>query len=361
MFISSLGSVLTGVGNARGQVARDGAENLYVFERDADHPEGHVVFIAALSGENPGLPGSDPVQWIGGDLAANVTPDGRFLVFLSHERLTADDSSSTGAAQVFRYDAQTGVLVRISIGEHGFNDNGNAGVRNASIVRPSRGLFAGGPVRSDPTMSHDGAFVFFQSPVALTPGALDEVRIGTTETGEPIYAGNVYEWHEGHVYLISDGRDTAQFYTPTYTEENGGGGLSATGLVGSDATGANVFFTTADPLVGQDTDSGVDYYDARICTSEDPCVSASAQSSAGCQGEGCHGTPGVAPVFGAPGSAVFNGAGNPALPSAPVVKAKKKAKPTRRAHGKKKAKHKKKKKKAHGAARTGKHVKRGRK
>jgi DNA-binding beta-propeller fold protein YncE len=355
--------VLTGVANDRGQVARDGAENLYVFERDASHPEGRLAFIAGLSGENVSVTGAglDSDQWLRGITRANVTPDGRFLVFLSHERLTADDTSATGAAQVFRYDAQTGVLARISVGEHGFNDNGNAGTRNATIVPVARGFASGNPVRPDPTMSHDGAFVFFQSPVALTPGAVDDVRIGTNPVeGAPIYAGNVYEWHEGHVYLISDGRDTSQFFAGFFGEESGGGGPTAVNLVGSDASGANVFFTTADRLVGQDTDSGVDYYDARVCISGDPCIAAPSGSSGACQGEACHGTPGVAPVFGAPGSAVFSGAGNAAPLPAPVVKVKKKAKPTRRAHGKKKAKHRK-KRKGHKAVRTDKHIKRRRK
>jgi DNA-binding beta-propeller fold protein YncE len=343
--------VLTGSANDRDQVARDGENNLYVFERDASYPRGRLVFIATL-------PVSDSAQWgVASPLQANVTPDGQFLVFTSHGLLTADDSSSTGVAQVFRYDAQTGGLVRVSIGERGFNDNGNAGTRSATIVLASKGLESSNPGRSDPTMSHDGAFVFFQSPVALTPGALDEVRIGTNLEGKPIYAGNVYQWHEGHVYLISDGKDTSQFFSSAFDESTGGGGQTAVNLVGSDATGANVFFTTADPLVSQDTDTGVDYYDARICTTGEPCVPSLSQSAAGCQGEACHGTPGTAPVFGAPGSAMFSGAGNTPAGAKPVVKARKKAAPKKKAKRKKA----KSKKKGRGARRTGKHVKRGRK
>ena len=59
------------------------------------------------------------------------------------------------------------------------------------------------PVRSDPTMSDDGAFVFFESPVALTPRALNDVPVGEGKLAE-----NVYEYHEGQVSLISDGKDT---------------------------------------------------------------------------------------------------------------------------------------------------------
>jgi DNA-binding beta-propeller fold protein YncE len=352
--------VLTGVANSQGQLARDGAENLYVFERDTTYPAGRVAFVATLSGENSvgiGVAGSDAQQWLEAPLVANVTPDGRFLVFTSRERLTADDTSTTGAAQVFRYDAQTGELVRISIGDRGFNDNGNANMRNAAIAQPRLGAASGSvPRRSDPTMSNDGSFVFFESAVGLTSGALNEMPIGGGSD-----AGNVYEWHEGHVYLISDGRDTAHFSGNNNLLETGGG--SAVDLLGSDGSGANVFFTTADSLVAQDTDSGLDIYDARICTVSEPCVPSAPAQVAGCEGEACHGTPAGAPVFGAPGSAVFSGAGNLTQPAAkPAVKAKakkkkrgakprKKARRTQSAHGRKGK---------GGAARSGGHVKRRR-
>ena len=54
----------------------------------------------------------------------DLTPDGSFLVFVSStDHLTPDDTST--APQVFEYDAQTGALVRVSIGQDGYNDNGN--------------------------------------------------------------------------------------------------------------------------------------------------------------------------------------------------------------------------------------------
>jgi DNA-binding beta-propeller fold protein YncE len=333
---------LTSVANSQGQVARNGAENLYVFERDASFPAGRVVFIASLSGENFNAEGSDSHEWINGMGVANVTPDGRFLVFTSHAALTADDTSTTGVAQVFRYDAQANELTRVSVGERGFNDNGNAGTQDASIATSQRGFGAARPprlARLDPTMSHDGRFVFFQSPVGLTPGALDDMSIGAG-----LYAENVYEWHEGHVYLISDGKDTSQVT----------GGGSAVQLIGSDATGANVFFSTSDRLVPQDTDTAIDFYDARIGGGFPYTPPA-----AGCEGEACHGTPGVAPVFAAGGSATFTGAGNLTAPVVRgVVKTKKKVK----------AKRRKRKRRGRGrvsvkrgrASGFGKHLKRGR-
>jgi DNA-binding beta-propeller fold protein YncE len=291
--------VLSGAANSQGQTAVKGGENLYVYERDASHPEGRVSFIATLASSDYSAEAAPGV--------ADVTPDGRFLVFTSAARLTADDASTTGAEQVFRYDALTGDLVRISIGEDGFDDNGNAGVANASIVEAVPGGHAGYP-RADPTMSNDGAFVFFESPVGLTPQALNEVP---DEAGG--LAENVYEWHEGQVYLISDGKDLSDIDSH-----------SSVSLLGSDGTGANVFFTTVDRLVPEDTDTQMDVYDARICTAGEPCVAAS-QPPASCQGEACHGVPGGAPSLLAPASASFSGAGNLVPQTVPVVKAKKKA------------------------------------
>jgi DNA-binding beta-propeller fold protein YncE len=324
--------VLTAAANSQGEVPQAGGENLYLFERDAQYPQGRVVFIATLppSDEELIVTSRAPVSGFEFD-SANVTPDGRFLVFMSHGRLTPDDTS--GMQQVFRYDAQTGELVRVSVGERGFNDDGNAGSGNASIVRAAAAF-----PRTDPTMSHDGAFVFFESPVALTPRALNDVPVGTF-AAQQNYAENVYEWHEGQVHLISDGSDTsalsAESDNASPTE-----GSSSVRLLGSDATGANVFFWTADRLVGRDTDTQLDFYDARVCTASDPCVVGSSAPVSPCVGEGCRGVPGAPPALAAPVSASFSGAGNLAGEAKAVVKTKKKAKPTRRAHGKKAKKRK---------------------
>ncbi len=298
-------SVLSAGANERGQVARDGGENLYVFERDAAHPEGHIAFIATL-------PAADHHEWENeGVHSRNVTPDGQFVVFRSHGLLTADDTSLSGAAQVFRYDAQTAQLVRISIGDQGFNDDGNRSAATPcarGVCSEDAGtalVYLSSGVRLDPTMSNDGSYVFFESPVALTPRALDDVQIGADEHGMPIYAQNVYEYHEGRVYLISDGRDTGQYADVE----------SDVKLLGTDATGANVFFTTSDPLAAQDTDTQLDVYDARVCTASEPCVS-SAGPPASCQGEACHGTPGLAPVAPGVGTVTFSGLGNLTTPSA---------------------------------------------
>ncbi len=249
-----------------------------------------------------------------------MTPDGRFLVFTSHGQLTRDDTSVSGATQVFRYDSQTGELTRISIGDLGFDDNGNRSTasqctgtvcsENATIVTPE--INVGGPGRLDPTMSQDGAYVFFLSPLALAPGALDDARIAT-DIGIPSYAQNVYEYHAGRVYLISDGKDTGLH-----------GVESDVFLLGTSATGKDAFFSTSDQLVAQDTDTELDVYDARVCDASEPCVTPP-ESGVPCQDEACHGSASGAPA--APGAATvtFSGPGNLVSPPSPAAAHKKKA------------------------------------
>jgi hypothetical protein len=314
--------VLSAAPNSQGQSARSGRYNLYVYA------EGHTAFIASL-------PGSDYRNWTTENFP-NVTPNGRFLVFESQGDLTPGDTVGPPDTQIFRYDAETEELARISIGQDGFDDNGNAGVGSATIVPGYVGEDPAGPARADPTMSNNGAYVFFQSARALTPHALGdvvighEVRFSGTESPITEYAQNVYEWHAGHVYLISDGRDTSNASTPCSgripDEPTAVEGFdSAVCLLGSDATGANVFFMTADQLVPKDTDTQVDIYDARICEPEhgNPCIAESPPALPPCGGEACHGIPPERSPLLTGGSATLNGKGNPASPPAAAVVKKK--------------------------------------
>ena len=151
--------VLTQAANQQGQLAKTGANNLYVFERDAAHPSGQIAYVV-------GLPTSDEKDWRGirpgavndNPDPANITPDGRYLVFVSHGRLTTDDTSRTEALQVFRYDSATGELLRVSVGAHGFNDNGNGSAPSPcggnicaldARIAPGRPATAIGPSRRD--------------------------------------------------------------------------------------------------------------------------------------------------------------------------------------------------------------------
>jgi DNA-binding beta-propeller fold protein YncE len=303
--------VLSEAPNALGEAAAEGADNLYLYERDAAHPGGRTTFVTRLSD-------ADATDWRSGLGHANVTPDGRCLVFESSRGLTPD-ARAEGPAQIYRYDAASGTLARISFGRRGFDGDGNlAGPgADASIALARDALLQRvAPIRPDPTMADDGSRIFFQSPVALTPNALAEAPTGGE--GDEL-AQNVYEWEaagvgtcvagetRGCVSLISDGSDTSE---KSMVLEN------AVELLGVDRTGENVFFATASQLNWEDSDSQRDYYDARV---EGGFAPPPAQLI--CQGDACKGQGTAAGSESAPASATADGPDEG--PNHPRIKCKK--------------------------------------
>ncbi len=172
---------------------------------------------------------------------AQATPDGQFLVFLSSADLTGSGNTSR-VPQLFEYDAQKETVARISIGHDGYGENGNVTVAaEAPHIGEQRYLeeFKPTSARSALAISDDGTRIFFETKAKLVPQAL---------TG----ATNVYEYHNANTYLISDGQDVEELT-----------GESAVKLLGTDGSGRDVFISTADPLVLQDTDTQADIYDVR--------------------------------------------------------------------------------------------------
>jgi Tol biopolymer transport system component len=275
-------------------VEEESPDNLYVYDSETSR----TVFVAALSP-------SDREDWAPVDSRpVEATPDGRYLLFSSVNDLTPD-ASGTGS-QIYRYDAQSGELVRVSVGEGGFNENGNDGA-SSFIQPPSYNVASPEPIST--SISDDGSKVVFESSGAFTPQALNEACALEQEGACISLASNVYEWEDGHVYLLSDGRDTHAVAEQT-----------AVKLIGISGSGGDVFFTTADPLVGQDGDTQQDIYDARVGGGFAAPVAVT-----GCGGESCQGSPSVSPVFSAPSSAAFSGSGNllsPPPASSPAPKSK---------------------------------------
>lgn len=274
--------------------------NLYVSVEECpgggsscEAPVRHTSFIATLSGtDSPDWGPSDarPVQ---------STPDGRFLVFQSTADLTSDQDEREEAGQVFEYEAQTETLVRVSRGQNGYNEDGN------SITYPATfpAQFYEVDMPDTPFMglavSADGFRVFFVSADALTPQALEGVN-------------NVYEYHDGQVALISDGHDIGTAFGATVTE-----------LIGTDESGEDVFFTTADQLVPQDRDTWVDVYDARMGGGFAPLA-----VSAPCSGDSCQGAGSSVPPLLIPGLSTSKEETPVMASSKPKVKATKTKKKT---------------------------------
>jgi hypothetical protein len=258
--------VLTSMPNSEGALPRKGEQNLYV----ANTATGTTEFIATLS--------PDDRRVFEGISGAQTSLSNRYLTFLSKAPLTRDDTSP-GLRQVFEYDSQTGSLVRVSRGAEGYNDDGNAAAGEASYaLRVGEG-------RPASVIADDGT-VFFQSPVALTPGASSDPQN---------LLQNIYEYEAGRVYLIAPGVGL-----------NGEGNVpneSSTVLWGTDPTGEDVFFATPAQLTSTDVDGRPDLYDARVHGGFPmPAVAANCAASASCQGSASS-----PPGFSPPATATFSG------------------------------------------------------
>jgi hypothetical protein len=312
---------LEGEGRA---VPRAGADNLYVYDSLSKQTE----FVAdlcsgkELSGiaedthclnEEADPAKADPALWseATGVEAQTAGPDGRFLVFATHAQLVPGDTDA--AKDVYRYDAVTDELERVSLGEHGYDANGNNSRFDAAIAQGNwgeRGIRYQYDLGSR-AISEDGSRVVFTSAEPLSPGDTN----GLT---------NVYEWHagaggaEGGVSMISGGSAEEPDQDAVISPE-----------------GNDVFFLTSQSLVPQDTDGGIpDLYDARVHggfpplpAPREPC------SSDACQGPLTN----PAPLL-VPGS--VSQAPESTAPAKTVVSAKKKPKAKKKAKRKKAKKHK---------------------
>jgi hypothetical protein len=299
------GGVLTGTPGPEGRTALAGAENLYVYDADS----GTVAFIGDLcSGKElsgtvedvhcPNATKTDESLWADNEGEAQTAgADGRFLVFASYAQLSGSDTNA--AKDVYRYDAETGGLDRVSGGEGGSDDNGNSPVLSES-GEPLGASIApghyGGSLReqhemSNRAVSEDGSRIVFTSAEPLSPDASNGLE-------------NVYEWHEsasggeGSVSLISGGN----------AEE-----LVNYEHVVISPSGQDIFFVTSQGLVSQDTDGEGDVYDARLGAG----FPQTPASVAPCSGDACQGPlTNPAPLL-VPGS-VSQGAGENLSPPAPV-------------------------------------------
>jgi hypothetical protein len=227
--------------NSEGRMPEERADNLYVHNTLT----GATSFVATLFT-------GDTADWQRADnrpVLASST--GNYLVFTSVADLK-DEGVSGGKPQVFQYDAETERLVRASIGQYGYNNDGRTPAQGF-VVEDGPPLAYSYFHNDSPTvavnvMAPEDGEVFFKSPDALTPQALND-QPDTAGGLEP----NIYEYREGNVYLLSDGHDVSSIFSNP-----------AVNLLGSDQSGANVFFSTSDALVPQDTDTEQDIYDAHV-------------------------------------------------------------------------------------------------
>lgn len=269
--------------------------NLYVHHDDV------TIFIAKLAGSDSG--GTPHVGDATAELSnrtAEVTPDGRNLIFMSRASLTGYDNRDATSGEmdeeVFVYDADTARISCVSCNPTGAPPTGKPSL---PLNLPS----TGNPSTFIPRwISDDGTRAFFNSTEAL---------VAQDTNGK----NDVYEWERegagscapvlparpngGCIYLLSGGTSTDNSF-----------------LMETSASGNDVFFISRAQLVPQDQGETFEVYDAHVGASEPPVEAA-------CTGTGCQGLPAAPPPFATPSSVTFNGIGN-FPPSAPTKRVTKK-------------------------------------
>jgi hypothetical protein len=262
-----------------------GDDNLYVWQRDAAHPDGQTTFVAKLDPADVGsLWGVD--SFLG--RYAQATDDGRYLVFATYAALIdhGPQADTDTARDIYRYDAETGALTRLSIGADGAggNEPGNDAQITPIIYRESTSTTHGPRV----AMSDDGQSVVFTTADALAPNDTN----GTIDT---------YLWHAGQVSLISSGKPSVDQFLPA--GEGLGSNIDIQAFISP--SGHDVYFSTTAQLTSNDVDTTVDLYDARIDGGFD------VSTPPACSGDGCQSPPSAAPPSLPPGSSSSAGQDGP--------------------------------------------------
>jgi DNA-binding beta-propeller fold protein YncE len=294
-------------------------------------------YIATLSGADAPSWGEHHLDLDG--LTARVSPNGRYLAFMSERSLTdyenRDFVSGVPDEEVYLYDADSGRLVCASCNPTGARPSGIlVGEKfNERLVDATRGLWENrwlasnipgwttkdlsSAVYQSRYLSNSGR-LFFNSADALVPADVngredvyeyEPAGLGSCQApGYGQSASDVFDERAGGcIGLISAGTSPEE---SAFMDASEGGG--------------DVFFMTLSRLSPQDFDTSLDIYDAHECTALAPCAPPAAATPPPCStGDACKPAPAPQPsIFGAPSSETFSGAGNISPPPAAVVKPK---------------------------------------
>lgn len=324
--------------------------NLYRY----DTTTGATRLVAVLSS-------ADRPDWSAGErlqqLTARVSPNGRYLAFMSERPLTGYDNrdavSGVRDEEVFLYDAGAtagqGRLLCASCNPTGarplgvegplnpprdlFDTPGNWPERWVAASIPGWSNTVENTARYQSRYLSDSGRLFFNANDALVP----QDSNGT---------GDVYEFEppagEGQPTSNDCSTSSSSFRAVSggcLSLISSGTSKQESAFLDASESGDDVFFLTASKLVPKDIDSARDVYDARVGGGEPAIV-----KPVECSGDACQ-QPAVPPVDATPGSLTFNGAGNALeCPKGKVKQkdkcVKKKAKKHKKKHHEK-SKHKK--------------------
>jgi hypothetical protein len=276
VFLSS--GDLTGEAHAPDTTLKYGAfqgEEVLHVESTAGFYAGHWIAIGSGGEEEEGL-----IKKVDGPTEMTL------------DESTLSESYEAGAAvtevnsEVYRFDSAGATLSCLSCTPPGTLSTASASLGEGA----TGGSYA--PRGTPPQMSEDGSQIFFESPDPLAAGAGEAI---TDRVFEPM---NLYEWENGHVYLVADAAD---------------GGAS---FEGTTRSGGDVFFTTRGQLVPGALAGYEHIYDARVNGGFPVSPPAPAEP---CAQEVCLQLPALTPFAPTPASASL---GEEAIESAPHVTGK---------------------------------------
>ncbi len=328
--------------------SEDGSTLYYVTSGNKlymDHFDGsvwHKTLITTLSAEDLSDWG-DARNLV--DMTARVSPDGRWLAFMSRESLTGYDnqdvSSSSGEPdeELFLYDSQTGRLSCASCNPTGARPTGveiggangtNQFIKGERVWENNSALLAA----DVPGWVDVETFVSRYQPRYLSDdGRLFFDSFGSLVSKDINGTWDVYEYEpegvggEGSACGPGVASGSVVFKPARHFKAGGGEGEEGAGCVGlissgesqqesvfldASETGSDVFFLTTARLAPQDYDVAYNVYDAHECTVGSPCVTPPASLPPSCvTADACRAAPSLQPaIYGAPSSATFSGIGN---------------------------------------------------
>jgi hypothetical protein len=298
-----------GEANAIGEEAEEGALNLYAWRTG-----GATRFIGRLVAEDNSFGTNGRYgAWHASpaDRTAQVSPDGRYLAFMSKAPLSGYDNARSGGGtckqlevacfEVFEYAADTATLSCASCNPSGQRPVGQS---NLSLLRPG---FGSPQYRQPANLSpQGGGRLFFESQDALVP----------QDTNGAIQ--DVYEWEPQGVGGCAKAGGCVALISSGHSEND-------SMFMDASENGNDAFFITRQQLLAGDGDHQLDLFDARVNGGFPE-----AAAEAPCAGEACRGPLAEAPASPSAASQSFTGPGNP-KPARKQKKAHRKKKKHKRA------------------------------
>jgi hypothetical protein len=274
--------VLTATPNESGEHATTGGNNLYVLSEE----EGtwKPTFIA-------GLTAADSYGFISPEyMTARVSPNGRYLAFMSARGLTGYDNRDVNSGQpdeeVFMYDAQAAPQLRcVSCNPTGARPDGSVEEQGGTTMDlvdhvnrtwvntwvaaniPTWEDLSVGELNYQPRYLSNQGRLFFNTSDALVPQDVND-------------QWDVYEYEPASVGTCTGQSETFNAKTSGCVNLISSGTSSQeSAFLDASESGGDVFFITQARLTPEDTDERLDVYDAHEC-SLSPCIAPKAPAGA---------------------------------------------------------------------------------